>query len=107
MTQLENAVTLMKDDTFRKWVMSACVVEARNVLLSDTGTEEGYIERQKMALAVLSNPAEIQERVVNIVATDATISGTASTTADLDQDDIISKVSEIWTKLAVAAYGEN
>lgn len=101
--ELANAATLMRDETFRDWIMAAAVYQARQVIV-EPDTTANHAIRERLAQDVIVSPAILVERLVNVIATDPDVAAKGNTVDLIGQTIILQKVAAIWTHLARLAY---
>ena len=102
MGALANAVTLLRDDNFRRFITAACAYQARQVILEDPGTGDHAV-RLSLAEKVMTNPNYIVDKAVAAVATDpavATLGTTVGDTGSISEATILGEVANTWTALA-------
>lgn len=103
MGALANAAILIKDATFQDWCMAAAAYQARQVVLEDPTTTD-HQARLDLATTVIASPETFRTRFAVYIATDPTVAVKGSTSAQVGEQTVLDKASEIWTRVAKLGY---
>lgn len=101
--ELPNAVELMRDSTFRDWIIAAIGYTARQVIQESPSTPQ-YDARRRLAEPAVLDPAVFADRFVNVIATDPAVAAKGTTVQLVGQALVLQKVSDLWTPLATLIY---
>jgi hypothetical protein len=103
MSAIDNAVSLMADGTLLEKIKAVSVYQARAVAIEPVATAQHAV-RMKLATDVIYNPVMHAVRFQNVLACDDAICGSYSSGSNIPDSLLISKMSDIWTPIAVMLY---
>lgn len=100
--EIPNAVVLMRDSTFRDWVMAASCYQATQVLATPGNADTAA---GKMANEVLLNPTgPVLNRLVSILSTRNEISSRGADVNAVGQTVLLAQLAVVWEPLANVLY---
>lgn len=98
--ELANAVALMEDETFRKWIKAAIVYQSRLVITEPDTTADHPI-RVALASIAAPLPERYLDMFVNTIAADPTVAGAGTQVGtQITQTMILNKIEQVWTPVA-------
>lgn len=101
MGALANAVELIDNVVWSKWLRTAGVYQARVVLAEPTSTPE-YATRRELAQRVIANPEYLVPTALAIITTDPVVASAGATPEAVTESRVLSKIAEHWTIMATS-----
>lgn len=99
MSNLTNALGLIRDSDFQDAVMIGMVFQAR-VVFTESAATPSHENRLSMAKAVISNPGVYADRMKNVIAADPDVASLGMDAESIPEATLIAKIAAVWTIFA-------